>query len=267
MLMVYSPDSPATMTSPFVLIFATSDSGSLNANAQIALKFVPQYPIVFLSDPKHDLSQTLNLVREAGGEASCFDIDLASDTQGFMKSLAAITESFGKSCAAAVFQAPVAHPSPFLEQTITGFLSDAVQPITTAYAFAQQAVPLLLNNNSSGNSVYPSTLIFVGPLEESSGNNIIDNALVALSRSLGRELGKKGIHVAHVKSRKKRSEVHGFHKSNKSDICVATSVSLRRIDRETGAERWLTRYRLLRQYGIYTHSRCLALATKLLFRS
>lgn len=223
------------MTSPFVLIFASGSSNPLKASTQIAFKFTPQYPIIFLSDPKTDLSQTLNSVREAGGEAASFETDVTSGTQDLTKAFTAITEQFGTSCAAAVFQAPVSPPKPFLEQTITGFRRDAVQPISRAYAFAQRAIPLLLNNNTSGQSGYPSTLIFVGPFEESSDNNIVDNALVGLSRSLGREFGKKGIHVAHVKSKKKQIQAHDSHKTS----CRATSVSSWRID-SLETRRWLT---------------------------
>lgn len=177
-----------------------SIAGSPDIDTQIALKFAPQYPIAFLCDAQHNLDQTVKEVEDSGGEIVLFETNL-SVNKHLSSSITAVTNHFGKQCAAAIFQLhnePSA--TPFLEQTVVNFHKGAVLPITGAYAFAQQTVPLLLNHtNGSG---YPPTLIFAGTSGNSYSDEINDNALVALSRSLGREFGKRGIHVCHVKYKK-----------------------------------------------------------------
>ena len=117
-------------------------------------------------------------------------------------SITAVTNRFGKRCAAAIFQLRNEQKArPFLEQTgVDDIRKGSVLPISAAYAFAQQTVPLLLNH--ADGSGHPPTLMFGGTSGNSYSDEINDNALVALLRSLGREFGKKGIHACHVKYKK-----------------------------------------------------------------
>lgn len=176
-------------------------AGSGDIDTQIALKFAPQYPIAFLCDAQHDLDQTVKLVQETGGEIVLFKTDF-SGNEHLSSSIAAITNHFGKRCAAAVFQLRNDQsPRPFLEQAgVNDIRKGAVLPIAAAYTFAQQTMPLLLNH--ADGSGHPPTLMFAGTSGTSYSDDINDNALVALSRGLGREFGKKGIHVCHVKYKK-----------------------------------------------------------------
>lgn len=110
-----------------------------------------------------------------------------------------IKERLGDSCAAAIYQLPHSSDAPtsFLEQTSKHLQDEAMSPITLSYAFAQTVLPAL--QRTKGQSSHPPTLLFVGPYKRSYYRDINENALVALSRSLGREFGPKGVHVCHVK--------------------------------------------------------------------
>ncbi|OJJ03369.1 hypothetical protein ASPVEDRAFT_151896 [Aspergillus versicolor CBS 583.65] len=179
--------------SPFVLILATGTE----TDTQIALRFAPHYPIAFLCDAQHNPDQPVKAVQDADGEVEVFKADLSSTE--LSTPISTITRRFGNRCAAAIFQLrndPIV-ASGFLEQTAVDFRQNAISPIKNAYAFSRQTLPLLLNH--ADGSGYPPTLIFSGASGNSYSDEINEGALVALSRSLGREVGKKGIHVCHVK--------------------------------------------------------------------
>lgn len=89
---------------------------------------------------------------------------------------------------------------PFLQQTAAQFHAAATTQIASAYAFSQAVLPLL--TYGGGSAEFPATLAYVGTASTSRSDKIVENALIALSRSLGREYGKKYIHVTHVKFNK-----------------------------------------------------------------
>ena len=70
-------------------------------------------------------------------------------------------------------------------------------PIEGAYGFAQQTLPLLTSGTT-----HPPTLLFSSLSGDSYYEAVNENALIALSRSLGREFGPKGVHVGHVRVRR-----------------------------------------------------------------
>lgn len=177
-----------------------SIAGSPDINTQIALQFAPRYPIALLCDDQHNLDQTVKAVQDTGGEVVLFRADFSTN-EHLPGSIAAVTNRFGKRCATAIFQLRnESSARPFLEQTGVDIRKGAVLPIAGAYAFAQLAVPLLLNH--ADGSGYPPTLMFAGTSGNSYADEMNDNALVALHRSLGREFGKKGIHICHIKYKK-----------------------------------------------------------------
>lgn len=149
------------------------------------------------------MDHSVKAVQNTGRKAAVFKTELSA-SEHLPASISAITSHFGNRCAAAIFQLRnepnTAVASSFLEQNAVQFREKAVLPIKNAYAFARQVVPLLLNH--ADGSGYPPTLIFAGPSGDSYSDEINDGALVALSRSLGREFGKKGVHVCHVKYKK-----------------------------------------------------------------
>lgn len=72
-----------------------------------------------------------------------------------------------------------------------------------AFLFSQAALPLLLKGVDAG-SKYPPTLIFTGATASVKGSALFASfaapkwAKRALSQSLAREFGPKGVHVAHA---------------------------------------------------------------------
>ncbi len=197
-------------------------AGSEKADRQIALKFAPHYPIALICSSQHAMKETDMAVNAA--EVSLFEMDL-TETEGVAKTIIKIVQKFGKKCAAAIFPIGNSPAQPFLKQTTAELRAATALPISNAYAFAQQAVPLLLN--SVGGCDFPSTLIFVGPSGNSSFDKINDNAIVALSRSLGREFGKKCLHVAHIKFTKGHDLA--CDSQARSIASNATSVSVHKL--------------------------------------
>ncbi|KAM3515759.1 hypothetical protein MY11210_000530 [Beauveria gryllotalpidicola] len=192
------------MSSPFVIVFA---AGKDEVNHQIARQFAPHHPIAFLCPPSHNLKAAVSAAHDAGGEAVLLETDLSS-VESIKASIASAGAHFGKQCAAAIFQVR-AEPdddddddddAPFLEQPAAQFRAATTTQIASAYAFSQAVMPLL--TYGGGSAEFPATLAFVGCAGASRSDKIVENALVALSRSLGREFGKKSIHVAHVKFNK-----------------------------------------------------------------
>ena len=234
-----------------------SIAGSGDIDTQIALKFASQYPIAFLHDAQHDLDQTVKLVQDTGGEIVLFETDFSAN-EHLSSSIAAVTKHFGKRCAAAIFQLrnePSARP--FLELTgVDDIRKGAVLPIAAAYAFARQTVPLLLNH--ADGSGHPPTLILAGTSGTSYSDEINDNALVALSRGLGREFGKKGIHVCHVKYNKGlQASSSGPNPQYVSYLQRSSAYTLRSY---LSLLRLI--YRLPRHFGICIRNLCLVLITK-----
>ena len=70
-----------------------------------------------------------------------------------------------------------------------------------AFLFSKHTLPLLLSSTSP---TYPPTLIFTGATASLKGSALFSSfatgkfALRALTQSLGREFGPKGVHVAHA---------------------------------------------------------------------
>ncbi|KAM3449756.1 hypothetical protein MY3296_006630 [Beauveria thailandica] len=209
------------MSSPFVMVFAAGMPiiimetpklgktkqrqtviGQDEVNHQIARQFAPNHPIALLCPPSHNLKAAVSAAHDAGGEAVLFETDLSS-VESIKASVASASAQFGKQCAAAIFQvraAPAAADAPFLEQPTAEFRAATTTQVASAYAFSQAVMPLL--TYGGGHAEFPATLAFVGCAGASRSDKIVENALVALSRSLGREYGKKYIHVAHVKFNK-----------------------------------------------------------------
>ncbi|OAA45782.1 oxidoreductase, short chain dehydrogenase/reductase family [Beauveria brongniartii RCEF 3172] len=188
------------MAPPFVIVFA---AGQDEVNHQIARQFAPHHPIALLCPPSHNLKAAVSAAHDAGGEAVLFKTDLSS-VESIKASIASASAQFGKQCAAAIFQVraePAAGADvPFLEQPTAQFRAATTTQIASAYAFSQAVMPLL--TYGGGNAEFPATLAFVGCAGASRSDKIVENALVALSRGLGREYGKKYIHVTHVKFNK-----------------------------------------------------------------
>ncbi|KAM3547175.1 hypothetical protein MY1884_009688 [Beauveria asiatica] len=115
---------------------------------------------------------------------------------------AEITQRFGTTCAAAIFNASSRpFPKPFLWQT-QGDMDHALDiTLNGAYHFAKATLPLLLN--ATGGAVVP-TLLYTGATAAVKANawlqpfTVSKHSLRALVLALADEFAPQGVHVAHA---------------------------------------------------------------------
>lgn len=144
----------------------------------------------------------VNEINSSGGKAIGVPTDVA-DSSSVTAAFKTITDTYGNKCAAAVFNAsgPFSR-KPFLEQTETDFTRAMNVSGLGAFLYSQATLPLLLN--AVEGSEYPPALIFTGATASVKSNAMMSSfstgkyALRALSQSLGKEFGPKGVHVAHA---------------------------------------------------------------------
>jgi NAD(P)-dependent dehydrogenase (short-subunit alcohol dehydrogenase family) len=92
---------------------------------------------------------------------------------------------------------------PFLELTEAEFTSGYNVSVRGAFLFSQAALPLLLAGVEQG-STHPPSLIFTGATASVKSNALMSSfsgpkfALRAMSASLAKEFGPKGVHVGHA---------------------------------------------------------------------
>lgn len=105
---------------------------------------------------------------------------------------------------AAIFNASGGfHRKPFLELTEAQFTSGYDVSVRGAFLFSQAALPLLLKGAEQG-STHPPALIFTGATASVKSNAMMSSfstikyAVRALSASLAKEFGPKGVHVSHA---------------------------------------------------------------------
>ncbi|TQV98804.1 oxidoreductase, short chain dehydrogenase/reductase family [Cordyceps javanica] len=212
------------MSPPFVI---ASVIGEDEVNRQIALRFAPHHPVALLCSPDNKLTAAVSAAHDAGSEAVLFETDL-SCIESIRASIASASAQLGKQCAAAVFQVRrEAAEVPFLEQTAAQFRAATSSQIASAYAFSQAVMPLLAyggGGGGGGSAEFPATLVYVGCDGISRSDKVVENALVALSRSLGREYGKKYIHIAHLKFKKGSVTKNETDADAKRDARVAETL-------------------------------------------
>ena len=91
---------------------------------------------------------------------------------------------------------------PFLELTKDEFLGGYEASGRGTFLFAQAVLPLLLENVGKGS--HPPTLIFTGATASVKGSARFasfaagKHAVRAISQSLAREFGPRGVHVGHA---------------------------------------------------------------------
>lgn len=163
----------------------------------VALKLSEEYPIAIISSNKDDIKDTIKTINDKGGSAELFITDSSSNDY-LAETISSVTQRFGKTCAVAIYQLQYTpNAAPFLKQTLADLKQGSVVPIEGAYGFAQHTLPLLASGTT-----HPPTLLFSSPSGDSYYDVVNENALIALSRSLAREFGSKGVHVGHVRVRR-----------------------------------------------------------------
>jgi len=173
--------------------------------ASVAKKFASLYNVILLARSESSYEGTLNEITSAGGSATGISTDL-TDEDSVKSAFKTATEKYpGQPIAATVFNASGGFKrSPFLELTVEDFASGLKGSALSGFVFAHVAVPYLLEATKSKDLEHPPTLIFTGATASVRGSALFATvgppkfALRALSQSLAREFGPKGVHVSHA---------------------------------------------------------------------
>ncbi|KAI0123444.1 short chain dehydrogenase [Xylariales sp. AK1849] len=188
------------MTSKFYAIVIGAGPGTGRASA---LKFSKAYPVVLLARSAQSYENTVKEINDAGGKAIGINADASS-----VESLEAAFESISKELpdhklAAAIYNAAGGFPPrPFLEIKSEELEASINGNIRGFFNFAQKTIPLL--EDSVATSKYPPSLIVTGATASVKGSARFaafaagNWAKRALTQSLAREYGPKGVHVAHA---------------------------------------------------------------------
>lgn len=143
-------------------------------------------------------------INSNGGKAIGISADV-SDSKSLTAAFEKINKEFpGLPLAAAVFNSGGGFArKPFLELTEDDYVGALHSQARGGFLFGQATLPLLLKGASSSLD-NPPTLIFTGATASIKGSANFASfasakfALRALSQSLAREFGPKGVHVSHV---------------------------------------------------------------------
>ncbi|KAJ5370736.1 uncharacterized protein N7496_006828 [Penicillium cataractarum] len=169
----------------------------------VARRFAQAYPVVLLARSQQSLDPVTREIKENGGSAISIPTDVTS-ASGMTATMDQVKAHFGSdiSIAAAVYNvASKFVRKPFLEQSSEEFLGSLEPSIKGAFNFAQATLPFMLDAKEAQ---YPPTLIFTGATAALKGGSGLSGfamskfGIRAMSQSLAREFGPKGVHVSHA---------------------------------------------------------------------
>lgn len=176
--------------------------------ASLARKFAERYTVALLARNQASYSSVVDEITSNGGHATGFDADV-SDPESMRKACAQISGTFPDTrVTAALYNVGGGFMrKPFLALTPEEFKAGYESNALGAFNFSQASIPHLLKSASTAKEKgleYPPTMIFTGATASIKGSAQVASfasgkfALRALSQSLAREFGPRGIHVAHV---------------------------------------------------------------------
>jgi len=189
------------MASKLIAIIAGVGAGT---GASVARKFAASYPVVLLARKAENYQPLVDEINGKGGKAIGVSTDV-SDRKSVDNAISEAKKAFGSDVgvAAAVFNASGAfNRKPFLELSEEDFRKSYDVSVQGAFNFSQATLPLLLS--AVNQSEHPPTLIFTGATASVKANALMSSfntgkyALRALSSSLAKEFGPKGVHVSHA---------------------------------------------------------------------
>jgi len=181
----------------------------------VALRFAKAYPVVLLARRPEGYNDVVAEIKQSGGQALGISTDV-TDAQAVKSAFEKVKQEWpDRKLAAAIFNVGSGHgPKPFQEQKVEELDTVLSANARGLFNFAQQAIPELLesvgalpaeNTGSSSSSSSPSpTLIVTGATASVRGSARFGIfaagkfAVRAMTQSLSREFGPKGVHVAHV---------------------------------------------------------------------
>ncbi|GKZ35068.1 hypothetical protein AbraIFM66950_005508 [Aspergillus brasiliensis] len=188
--------------SKLIAIIAGAGPGT---GAAIARRFAAAYPVVLLARSLTTLDPLVRDIQNNGGRALAIPTDV-TEASSLSSAMSHITSEFGADLGieAAIFNvASKFMRKPFLEQSPEEFLSSLSLSVSGAFNFAQAVLPFMVKEPHDANQ-YPPTLIFTGATAALKGGSGLSAfamskfGIRALSQSLAREFGPKGVHVSHT---------------------------------------------------------------------
>jgi len=190
------------MTSKLVAIIAGVGAGT---GASVARKFAAAYPVVLLARKPESYESLAAEINSSGGKAIGISTDI-SDSSSVKNAVESIKKEFGSDvgAAAAIFNASGGFVrKPFLELSEEDFTTSIDVSVKGGFLFSQATLPLLLKGVEQKSQHSPS-LIFTGATASVKANPLVHvfatgkHAVRALSQSLAKEFGPKGVHVSHA---------------------------------------------------------------------
>ncbi|KAB8258668.1 NAD(P)-binding protein [Aspergillus pseudonomiae] len=173
--------------------------------ASIARRFAKAYPVVLLARSQASLDPLVQDINQDGGCAIGIPSDV-TNAGSLNSTLKQIEQRFGSdlTVSAAVFNvASKFTRAPFLDSGAE-FLDSLEATARGASNFSKAVLPLMLRAVSQAELRHPPTMIFTGATAAMKGGPGLGSfamskfAVRALSQSLAREFGPKGVHVAHA---------------------------------------------------------------------
>ncbi|KAK4142972.1 uncharacterized protein C8A04DRAFT_12804 [Dichotomopilus funicola] len=194
----------STVSKSFYAIVAGVGAGT---GRSVALRFAKAYPVVLLARNPSNYTDIVAEIKQQGGEALGISTD-ASDAASVASAFEQIKKEFGdKKLAAAIFNAGAGFGiKPFLETTADEFNQSLSGNAGGLYNFAHASLPQLLDSvdATSPAPLHPPTLLVTGATASVRGSSRFAAfaagkfAVRALTQSLSREFGPRGVHVAHI---------------------------------------------------------------------
>ncbi|KAJ4296586.1 hypothetical protein N0V90_006633 [Kalmusia sp. IMI 367209] len=190
------------MSSKLIAIVAGVGAGT---GASVARKFAATYPVVLLARNPDSFKNLADEINSSGGKAIGISTDI-SDSKSVQNAVEAIKKEFGSDvgAAAAIFNASGGFlRKPFLELPEDAFTKALDVSAKGGFLFSQATLPFLLKGVEQ-KSQHPPSLIFTGATASVKSSAQLSSfstgkwALRALSQSLAKEFGPKGVHVSHA---------------------------------------------------------------------
>ncbi|ETS85021.1 hypothetical protein PFICI_03046 [Pestalotiopsis fici W106-1] len=183
--------------------FALVAGAGPGTGRSIALRFAKLYPTVLLARRRENFDGIVNEIEAAGGTALGITADV-SDPAAVQAAFATIKKEMPNSkLAAAVYNVNGGFAmKPFLDLKAEDLESSLDGTVRAGFTYAQHCLPLLLDAVSQ--APHPPSLIFTGATASLKASAQFASfaagkfALRALTQSLAREFGPRGVHVAHV---------------------------------------------------------------------
>ncbi|KAI1434078.1 hypothetical protein GGR50DRAFT_664728 [Xylaria sp. CBS 124048] len=171
--------------------------------ASVASRFAKAYPVVLLARKSSTYESTVKSINESGGKAIGLNAD-ATDRASLDAAFASIAKELPDyKLVAAIYNASAGlQPKPFVEVDPQALESSIDINIRGFFNFAQKTLPLL--EDAVPTSPHPPSLIVTGATASVKGSARFSTfaagkwAKRAMTQSIAREYGPKGVHVAHA---------------------------------------------------------------------